>query len=180
MTIADAGDKPRLDLTGSYGWKELDADDRKVDGENWDLGLKLSWPVFDGLQTRGKVQVARSERDALRIDELQLLDSIGLEISEALDRIRVATELVRALQGSVAQAERLLQLAEKGYEYGVKIRLEVDDAELNLRQARSSLALARRDYLVADTELARAMGILGEESLPGSPVAPLTVTSSQR
>lgn len=173
VTIARSGDKPRLDLAGNYGWKDLESDDSKLDGEKWDLGLKLTWPIFDGLKASGRVQQASSERASLLIDEQQLLDTIGVEIREALDRIRVATELVRALEGTTTQAERLVSLSEKGFEYGVKIRLEVDDAELNLRQARSSLALARRDYLVAMVDLALAMGILGEESFPGLPVAPL-------
>jgi HAE1 family hydrophobic/amphiphilic exporter-1 len=174
VIVAAAGDKPRIDLAGSYGWKELDTNSGGRDGDLWDLGLTLSWPFFDGMRTRGRVLQAQSERDALKIDEQQLLDTIDIETREAIDRILVATELVRALDGTVAQAERLLRLAEKGFEYGVKIRLEVDDAELNLRQAQSSLALARRDYLVAEVELARAMGILGEDSFPGLPVPPLT------
>jgi HAE1 family hydrophobic/amphiphilic exporter-1 len=53
-------------------------------------------------------------------------------------------------------------MAEKGYEYGVKIRLEVDDAQLNLLQAQSNLARARRDYLAARTNLDWTTGRLGE------------------
>lgn len=174
VTIAGAGDKPRLDLAGSTGWRELETEEYRSDGQSWDIGLHLSWPLFDGLRARGRVQQARSERDALRIDARQLLDVVALETREAIDQLRVAIELVRALDGTVAQAERLLALSEKGFEYGVKIRLEVDDAELNLRQARTSLAIARRDYLAAATELAWAMGILGEQSLPGLPVPAAT------
>jgi len=172
VTVARAGDKPRLDLTGSYGWKELDTSSADNDGKTWDLGLQLSWPIFDGLQTSGRVQQVKSERDSLLIDEQQLLDVVALEVREAIDAIKIAIELVRALEGNVAQAGKLLRLAEKGFEYGVKIRLEVDDAELNLRQTQSSLALARRDYLVAATDLGRAMGILGEDDLPGLPAMP--------
>ncbi len=180
VTVANAGDKPRLDLSGSYGWKELESRSADNDGETWDLGLHLSWPIFDGLQTRGRVQQVKSERDRLKIDELQLLDTIEIETREAIDQIYVAVELVRALEGTVIQAEKLLKLAEKGFEYGVKIRLEVDDAELNLRQAKSSLALARRDYLAAEVDLARAMGILGEDSFPGLPVPPMAATATPR
>lgn len=175
VTIARAGDKPRLDLTGNYGWHDVETDRASADVKQWEVALKLTWPLFDGLKTRGEVQQAKSELASLRISEQLLLDTVTLETREAIDRINVAIELVRALDETVGQAEKLLQLAEKGFEYGVKIRLEVDDAELNLRQARSSLAQARRDYLVAEVELARAMGILGEESFPGLPVAP-TVT----
>lgn len=174
VTVAGAGDKPRLDLAGSTGWRELETEESRRDGQSWDVGLYLSWPLFDGLKARGRVQQARSERDALRIDARQLLDVVALETREAIDQLRVAIELVRALDGTVAQAERLLALSEKGFEFGVKIRLEVDDAELNLRQARTSLAIARRDYLAAATELAWAMGVLGERAVPGLPVPAAT------
>jgi outer membrane protein TolC len=58
-------------------------------------------------------------------------------------------EIVKVLSGTVEQAERVLYMAEKGYEYGVKTRLDVDDAELNLGQSKGNLARAKRDYLVA-------------------------------
>ena len=80
VTIARAGDKPRLDLAGSYGWKDLNADPSDASdfsGKKWDIGLKLSWPIFDGLKTSGKVQMAASERESLRIDEQQLLDTVA-------------------------------------------------------------------------------------------------------
>ena len=60
------------------------------------------------------------------------------------------------------QAQRLLQMAEKGFEYGVKTRLEVDDAQTNLLRAQSNLARAHRDYLVASVNLQWAMGVAGE------------------
>jgi hydrophobic/amphiphilic exporter-1 (mainly G- bacteria), HAE1 family len=62
----------------------------------------------------------------------------------------------------VQQAERLLAMAEQGYELGVKIRLEVEGAELNLVQARGNLAQARRDYRVSLVNLAWATGMRGE------------------
>jgi len=69
---------------------------------------------------------------------------------------------VKALSSTVGQAERLLYMAEKGYEYGVKTKLDVDDAGLNLVQAKGNLARAKRDYLVASVNLERAKGALGE------------------
>ena len=50
-----------------------------------------------------------------------------------------------------------------------KIRLEVDDAELNLNQARGNLALARRDYLAALVNLKWTTGVLGEGDVSASP-----------
>ncbi|HEY6007131.1 MAG TPA: TolC family protein [Geobacteraceae bacterium] len=164
IIIANADDKPRLDLKGGAGWRRLETGGVSGDGKDWNLGVYLSFPFFDGLKTRGKVAQTESERRSLEIDELKLVESISLEIRDAVNALREATEIVRALSGTVDQAQRLLAMAEQGYELGVKIRLEVDDAELNLLRAQGNLARARRDCLVARVNLDRVMGVLGEGS----------------
>jgi len=162
VTIADADNKPRLDLKGGAGWHHLDVDGTRDDGAAWEIGVYLSFPFFDGLKTSGRVQQARSDLATRQIEEKKLLDEISLEVRNAVNSVREAAEIVSALGGTVRQAERLLQMAEKGYEYGVKIRLEVEDAQLNLLQAQSNLARARRDYLSAQVTMDWTMGRLGE------------------
>lgn len=162
VTIADTGDKPRLNLKAGLGWRELDTGVSEANGKVWSAGLFLSFPVFDGLRTRGKVAQARSEAASLRIDEAKLFDSIALEARDAVNAVRESGEIVKALSGTVSQAERLLVMAEKGFEYGVKTRLEVEDAELSVRQSKGNLARARRDYLVAKVTLEYVKGTLGE------------------
>ena len=65
-----------------------------------------------------------------------------------------------ALSGNVEQARRFLEMSEKGQDLGVKTRLDVDDALVNVRQAEGNLAKARRDYLVALTNLRYVQGTL--------------------
>jgi HAE1 family hydrophobic/amphiphilic exporter-1 len=163
VTIAQAENKPRLDLKGGYGWQWLDAGDASADGKTWNLGVYLAFPFFDGLKTAGKVAQAESDLRGLNIDEAKLSEAIALEIRNALQAVHEAGEIVAALTGTVGQAERLLAMSEKGYDLGVKIRLEVEDAQVNLLQAQGNLARARRDYLAAKVNLDRAMGVLGEK-----------------
>ncbi len=163
VRIANAGDKPRLDLSGSYGYRGLSIPDGESDeGVAWSAGVFLSWPFFDGLRTRGQVARARSEAATLRIEEEKLLDAIALETRNAVDAVRDAGEIVRGISGTVAQARRLYQLAEKGYVHGVKTKLEVDDAQLNLARAEGNLAQGRRDYLAARVTLEYVTGSLAE------------------
>lgn len=162
VKIADAGDKPRLDLRGGYGFRELDLGGSDAGGEAWTAGLFATYPLFDGLRTRGRVAQAESDLRSLRVDEAKLADSIALQVREAVDAVREAGEIVKALSGTVTEAERLVELAEKGFEFGVKTRLDVDDAQFHLTQARGNLARARRDYLVAQVTLQYVMGVLGE------------------
>jgi len=164
VVLADAQDKPRVDLKGAYGWNYLEQPGISGDGPSWSVGIQLSYPFFDGFRTQGRVAQANSDLRRIRIDEAKRIDAVALEIREAVNAAGESEAIVRSLSGVVNQAERLLTMAEKGYELGVKTRLEVDDAELNLRQAKSSLSRARRDYLVARVNLDWVTGILGEEN----------------
>ncbi len=163
VTIVAADNKPRLDLKGGYGWRQLEIGNNRGDGQAWSAGVFLSFPFFDGFRTRGKVVQAESNVRSLKIDEEKLVDAIAFDARNAVNNAAEAGEIVKSLSGTVTQAERLLKMAETGYQLGVKIRLEVDDAELNLLQAKSNLARASRDYLVARVNLDWVMGVLGEE-----------------
>jgi HAE1 family hydrophobic/amphiphilic exporter-1 len=172
LNIAKAGNLPRIYLQGAMGYQDLDYNAYEVEGKTWSAGVFASWSLFDGFRTRGQVAQAKSDEMSLRIEEVRLLDGIALQVREAVNAVREAGETVLALAGTVGQAERLVEMAEKGYEYGVKTNLEVDDAQVNLIQARGNLALARRDYLVAGAQLRRAMGTLGDGLLSPEEKAP--------
>ena len=163
ITIAKAGDKPRLDLKADWGWRDLTLQSSNADGQSWMAGIFLTYPFFDGMRSQGRVLQARSNLATLKIEEAKLLDEILLQTRGAVDAVREAGEIAKALTATVEQADRLLQMAEKGYEFGVKTKLDVDDAALNRMQARSNLARARRDYLVALATLDWVMGTSGEE-----------------
>jgi HAE1 family hydrophobic/amphiphilic exporter-1 len=160
IKIYGAGDKPRIDLAAGYGWRSYDLEGMKADGDFWSVGLNLSFPIFDGMRTRGKVAQARSDFRVAENDEAALRDRIALDVRNALHEVVVSREIESAVEGTVSQADRLLAMAEAGYELGAKTRLEVEDAALNLMAARVDLARARRDRLVAEAGLKKVQGIL--------------------
>ena len=162
ITIAKAGDKPRLDLKADWGWSDLAMENGQADGQVWTAGIFLTYPIFDGWRSQGKVVQARSNLATLKLEEAKLMDAILLQTREAVDAVREAGEIAKALAATVGQADRLLLMAEKGYEFGVKTKLDVDDAALNRMQSRGNLARARRDYLMALVTLDWVRGAIGE------------------
>jgi len=161
VKIARAGDKPRLDFRATYGSTKYIVGDLDSHGKTWSTGIFLSFPIFDGMRSRGQVMQTRSDLTSLEIERAKAIDSVSLELHAALDAVDESYRIVEALEGTVEQAGRLLEMAEKGYEFGVKTKLDVDDAQLNLTQAEGNLAQARRDYLVAVATLRYAMGVIG-------------------
>jgi HAE1 family hydrophobic/amphiphilic exporter-1 len=169
VTIAKANDKPRVDFSAGWGAGWVGLKSVSSHGYLWNAGVFASVPLFDGYRTKGLVAQARSDLSRISLDEMKLRDAVALQVQGAIDAVKEASEIVTALSGTVTQAEKLLTLAEKGFELGVKTRLEVQDAELNLSNARLSLARAQRDYRVARVNLEWVMG-----TLDGGKPAPAT------
>lgn len=145
-------------MKGGGGWHRLESGDMKSSGAQWNVGVYLTFPFFDGMRTEGRVIQAKSELATKEIEKRKLEESVRLEVETAQNELQEAGEIYQALSGTVRQAEKLLNMAEKGFEYGVKIRLEVEDAQTNLIKARINRAKAATDYLVAKANLDWATG----------------------
>ena len=178
VKIAAAAGNPRIDFSAAVGTRSLGqkALPSMVTGTTWNAAVIASVPVFDGHRTQGRVAQAESDLARIAQDEAKLRESMTLEVRTAVNAVKEAAEIVSALTGTVTQAERLLFLAEKGFELGVKMRLEVQDAELNLAAARANLARAQRDYRVARVNLDWVTGTIDvrraaawDSSRPASP-----------
>jgi HAE1 family hydrophobic/amphiphilic exporter-1 len=161
VTIAAAGNKPRADLVVSLGTRNLGVSDLSSTGSTWNAAVVATVPLFDGQRARGRVAQAESEVARISIEELKLRDAIALDVRTAVNAVEESVGVLAALDGTVKQAEQLVFLAEKGFEMGVKTRLDVQDAELNLQAALASLARAQRDYRVSRVNLAWVSGTIG-------------------
>jgi hydrophobic/amphiphilic exporter-1 (mainly G- bacteria), HAE1 family len=171
IKIAGSGNKPRVDFAADWGKRRLGLPSISSTGTAWDFGVFATVPIFDGWRTKGQVAQARSNLASAHIDELKLREGITLEVRTAVDSAQEAVALLSALTGPVKQAEQLLFLAEKGYELGVKTRLEVQDAEQNVNTARANLAVAQRDYRLARVNLDWVAGVIdGGVPAPAAPV----------
>ena len=149
VTIARAATKPRVDFAAGLGKRSMGLPSISANGTSWSASIFATVPLFDGMRGKGRVAQARTDLSRASLDEVKARDGIALEVRLAVDAAREAAEILTALGGTVRQAERLLFLAEKGYELGVKTHLEVQDAELNLLLAKGNLARGERDYRVA-------------------------------
>jgi HAE1 family hydrophobic/amphiphilic exporter-1 len=134
--IYKADMRPRLDLTGAYGWSVRETENfGEPNYKKWSLAITLKVPVFDGWRTAGKVQQARADRDRVGQDRVALETLIDLEAKQAVDRLRVAASVFRATELNVTQARRALEMTEASYGLGAVTSLDVLDAQAALTQA---------------------------------------------
>jgi HAE1 family hydrophobic/amphiphilic exporter-1 len=172
IKIAASGNKPRVDAAAAFAMKSLSFTTLSSSGHSWNAAIFATVPLFDGWRTKGRIAQAKSNYATASISELKLRDGISVQVRVAMDALQEAAEILSALSGTEKQAERLLFLSEKGFEFGVKTRLEVQDAEQNLRLARANTAAAQRDYQVARVNLDWVTGTL-DGGMPASVAAPI-------
>ena len=139
------------------------------------LGVQLSWPIFDGLRAKSNIDLAQAQA---RVAELQLAqerEAVALEVETARASLARARSLFEARRTNVAEADEAFRLASLRYTRGLSTQLEVSDAQLQLLTAQIDEARATYDLYLASAELARALG--RPVPLPSGGLAP-TRTSS--
>ena len=121
----------------------------------WFFGVTGNWEIFDGLATFGRTQQARSRLETARLNYLDSLQQVELEVQTAFARMRQAQETIESQQKNVEQALEALRLATERLDAGAGTQLDVLDARVALTRARITELQARADYQIALAEFDR-------------------------
>jgi outer membrane protein TolC len=163
LSLARIRRGPLADVSGVYaqGYTDWAAQD-----PSWDLLLSISWPLFDGYNTRSDVIAAKASVTRQQADRQQVVNQVGLEVDNALVEVNRTRERMQASAKSVAAAEARMAAAEGKYQQGVGILLEVIDARVAVTRALADQVRARYDYQIALVALDRAQGTLPVPATP--------------
>jgi outer membrane protein len=159
-----AGHLPTLDLVASYGRNNHPSVgvERNDSGT---VGVQLDVPLFQG----GYVSSRAREAAALRIKADSDLEdarrAAALAAREAYLGVTSGMAQVRALEAAQVSSTSALEANRLGYEVGVRINIDVLNAQSQLADTVQQLARARYDTLLAQLRLKAAIGTLGEEDV---------------
>lgn len=150
---------PSLDLAARY-YMDSDNLSYSTSKENYTAGLTFKWDIFTGgtsgqevIQAKQELHRAISFEQKMRLMILNELKNAFLNLEDAVERIRVT-------RTSVEMAKETLSLIKIRYEGGSDSVTRYLDSELAWNRARISMAAAFYDKKIAQSEIARAMGIL--------------------
>jgi len=162
ITVAKSNLRPDLSLFANGG-KEKPS--RFEFGENqwgdyWVAGAMVSFPLFEGDRTMGKVIQERAILNQYQITLKDTEEKIRYEVKQAFLSLNDAEELINSQKENVKQAEEGLRLADIGFKNGVNTQLEVLDTQLALDVARKNYLSAIYSYNLAQLMMQKAMGVL--------------------
>jgi len=161
LKVARADRWPTLQLSTTYNQQAFPQDVFPGSGDfrrGWNGEVKLSFPIFLGFRTAGKVEQARAGVMRAQAERDQLRKQVDLEVAQARAEVDRARALLVARRETVRQAQRAQYLAGVRYTNGMATQLEVSDARVAQQQAEVNEVQATRDYFVALAQLERALG----------------------
>lgn len=168
LDIARSGHYPTLNLQAQTGT----ASNRGTGGINQgprsldsNVGLQLSIPVFSGggissqvREQTSRLQNARSRLESARRQAIQSSQQAYSQVTSGLTQIA-------ALKAAERSSLASMEANQTGYELGVRINIDVLNAQQQLFETRRALLRTRYDTLMAALRLKAASGTLGEADI---------------
>lgn len=131
----------------------------------WNAGVQVVYPVFNGGATGQRIARARAAREAAAEQVRNIELQIRGELDRALSALREAAARVASLESAVLQFTEVVRIEKLRLETGTGTQTDYLGAEADLLGARASLADLQYAEVVARVELARVTGVLDRTTL---------------
>jgi outer membrane protein len=126
---------------------------------NWNVGVTLTWPIFQGGMTNGQIREAQANLENIDAQ----LASLRLQIRTQVDQARLAVRAAKASIGAAVEAltnaQLQLKLAEGRYAAGVGSIIELADAQVAYTNARAQVVQAHFNLSNSRAQLVTALGL---------------------
>lgn len=168
IDIARTQNSPTVDLVAGTGTaSDFGVDGFRAGARSLDstVGVQLSIPLFTGGEISSRIREQTSRLQQARA----LLENARREAIQAAQRhfkgVVSGLSQVAALEAAERSSQAALEANRTGYEIGVRINIDVLNAEQQLYATQRALARARYDTLMNGLRLKAAAGILDETDL---------------
>lgn len=132
----------------------------KLNYPNSDIGLQLSFPIFQGGKRIQEIEQASLELKRYNYDLISLRDSINTEYISALGEYKSSLNNYNILKQNLNLAKDVYNTIQLQYKSGIKTYLEVITAETDLRTTQANYNNALFQLLSSKLDLQRALGTI--------------------
>lgn len=159
VSVARGGHLPSLDFEANYYLKRTVAGDNK-----WDLGLALTFPIFQGGIVLAQTRKAAARHEELDLSYSQSRRQVALNLESLYNSFQSELEQLRLLDQAVKVADRNYQLETRDYRYGLVTNIDVLQALDSLYQTKRTLDRTQYQARAAWVALETGAG-----RIPGAP-----------
>ena len=159
---ARAAELPTVDLVASLASSNGRGSAVAIGGitSNSSLGVQLNWPIYTGGATQNRIKETLSLEEKSRNDLENARRGVALNTRVAYNGVQSLLAQVTALEAAESSTKLALEATQLGYKVGVRVNLDVLNAQTQLFATQRDLAKARYDVLVGFLRLRQASGQL--------------------
>ena len=162
-----AGHYPTLDLVASTSRRDNTGQITGFSGvtSNKGIGVQFAVPIFSGFGVTSRVRESIALEDKARNDLEFTRRQAALQARQAYLGVNSGMAQVKALEAAEVSSQSALESNKLGYQVGVRINIDVLNAQRQLYSTRTDLSRARYDTILNGLRLKAASGSLREADL---------------
>jgi outer membrane protein len=163
-----AGHYPTLDFVGNYNYTSQNASQLSATGSNVtgsSVALQFALPLYQGGAISSREREAAANYERSRQDLENARRGSALATRQSYLAVSNGIALIGALEQALVSTQSALDSNRLGYEVGVRINIDVLNAQQQVFSTRRDLAVARYNTITNTLRLKAAAGNLREEDL---------------
>ncbi|PHR73692.1 MAG: transporter [Lutibacter sp.] len=164
LKINKANFLPTVGLSSSYGWNKSDNPvtsfqaGSEVTGLN--AGLNLSWNIFDGGNTKTRVNNAKIAIENQQLIKQQQTANLETTLQNTWDAYQNQLYILKAQEQNVFTAQNNFERTEERFKIGQVSSVEFRQAQINLLNSKTAVNNAKYDAKLIEIELLQLSGQL--------------------
>lgn len=167
---AETGHLPTVDLQAGYNIQRNPTGTITTPGinsrtNNASVGLALNLPLFAGFSVQNRIKETLALEEKASADLETTRRNVAQATRAAFFGVQSGQGQVQALQAAEASSQSALDANKLGYQVGVRINIDVLNAQSQLFQTKRDLAQARYNVLLGTLKLRQAAGTLTLEDV---------------
>ena len=164
---AQTGHLPTVDLQAGYNIQRSPNGTVSAPGINSrtnsaSVCVALNVPLFAGFAVQNRIKETLALEEKARADLENLRRTVAQSTRAAFYGVQSGQGQVKALEAAEASSQSALEANQLGYQVGVRINIDVLNAQSQLYQTKRDLAQARYNVLLGTLKLRQAAGTLQE------------------
>ena len=161
IEAAHSDNKPEIALVGGYDYarpntRHFPREDTWQD--SWDLGVNVTFTLWNGGRTAAQVAEARGLAEAARERLAELDSQIALEVRQRQLDLQSSRAQVGTASAAVTSAAEARRVVAERFTAGVATSTDLLDAQVDQLQAELERTRALANVKLAEARLARALG----------------------
>ncbi|MEM7591071.1 MAG: TolC family protein [Cyanobacteria bacterium P01_A01_bin.83] len=167
-TIALSSIRPTLSATAGYTNTD-DFEDNFDTSDSYNLGVNLSWTLFDGGAANAAARQAETDAEIAEVGFADQRNQIRFAVEQAFFQLEANLSNIGTATKEVELAEESLRLARLRFQAGVGTQTDVIEAQTQLTTARGDLLSSITDYNVSLASLRREVSNVPDNGLQDLP-----------